>query len=129
MADTIDRNAEEMAEITLPVSLGEALDKLTILDIKCSKIMDEERYENIYSVEEVNRMVVQGVPFREAYRKVGESINNNTFHPEKTIHHTHEGSIGNLCLPQIREKMTGIIESFHFDRAEKAIEYLITGSK
>ena len=93
------------------------------------KIMDDERYENIYSVEEVNRMVVQGVPFREAYRKVGESINNNTFHPEKTIHHTHEGSIGNLCLPQIREKMTGIIESFHFDRAEKAIEYLITGSK
>ncbi len=91
------------------------------------KIMDDSRYENIYSVEEVNRMVVQGVPFREAYRRVGELINTNSFHPDKTVQHTHEGSIGNLCLPQIRKKMDQIIESFNFQRADRAFEQLLTG--
>ena len=89
--------------------------------------MDDSRYENIYSVEEVNRMVVQGVPFREAYRRVGELINTNSFHPDKTVQHTHEGSIGNLCLPQIRKKMDQIIESFNFQRADRAFEQLLTG--
>ena len=91
------------------------------------KIMDDSRYENIYSVEEVNRMVVQGVPFREAYKRVGELIANQNFHPDKTVRHTHEGSIGNLCLAQIREKMDQIIESFNFRRADLAFEQLLTG--
>ena len=89
------------------------------------RIMEDSRYENIYSVEEVNRLVIGGVPFREAYRQVGESINKNEFYPDKTIHHTHEGSIGNLCLPQIRGKMDRIIESFNFLRAETAFEQLL----
>lgn len=108
------------------------------LDIACfainnikvnERIMDDDRYENIYSVEEVNRMVIQGVPFREAYRKVGESIRNGTFHPEKDIHHTHEGSIGNLCLTGIQHKMEEIVESFNFARAEKAFSQLISGDQ
>ena len=91
------------------------------------RIMEDSRYENIYSVEEVNRMVIRGIPFREAYRQVGESINKNDFHPDKTIRHTHEGSIGNLCLPQIRGKMERIIGNFNFRRADTAIEQLLTG--
>ncbi len=91
-----------------------------------TKIMDDKRYENIYSVEEVNRMVVQGVPFREAYRLVGVSINNHDFHPDKTITHTHEGSIGNLCNKQIAEKKNRIISDFNFNRVESAFERLLS---
>jgi argininosuccinate lyase len=92
------------------------------------KIMDDNRYENIYSVEEVNRMVVEGIPFREAYQKVGESIKKGTFHPDKTIRHTHQGSIGNLCLAEIELKMEQVLRSFNFEKAEKAFEQLISGS-
>ena len=88
--------------------------------------MDDNRYENIYSVEEVNRLVIQGVPFREAYRQVGESIRKNDFHPDKTINHTHEGSIGNLCLAQIRERMDDIIKRFNFQRVESAFKQLLS---
>jgi len=91
------------------------------------KIMDDTRYENIYSVEEVNRLVIQGVPFREAYRQVGESIGKNNFHPDKAINHTHEGSIGNLCLPQVHKRMEQIIESFNFQRVEAAFTRLLSG--
>jgi argininosuccinate lyase len=92
------------------------------------KIMDDNRYENIYSVEEVNKMVVEGIPFREAYQKVGESIKKGTFHPDKTIRHTHQGSIGNLCLAEIELKMEQVLRSFNFEKAEKAFEQLISGN-
>lgn len=91
------------------------------------QIMEDQRYENIYSVEEVNNLVLQGVPFREAYRKVGESINTNTFHPDKKINHTHQGSIGNLCHTEVKARMEQIICSFGFKRAEIAIEKLLNG--
>jgi len=107
-----------------------AIASFAISNIKVNeKIMDDNRYENIYSVEEVNRMVLQGVPFRDAYRQVGESISKGDFHPDKDICHTHEGSIGNLCLTQIREKMEAVINSFNFSMAEKAFEQLISDDK
>ncbi len=90
------------------------------------RIMDDNRYENIYSVEEVNRMVLQGVPFRDAYRQVGESISKGEFHPDKNLHHTHEGSIGNLCLQQIQHKMEFTVQSFNFEKAEKATDTLLS---
>ena len=93
------------------------------------QILNDNRYENIYSVGEVNRKVLQGVPFRDAYRQVGESIKNGTFHPDRTISHSHEGSIGNLCLEQIREKMETIIASFNFLKAEEAFKFLISEDK
>lgn len=89
------------------------------------KIMDDNRYENIYSVEEVNRKVLLGVPFRDAYRQVGESINNGDFNPDKSILHTHEGSIGNLCLDQIQKKMETVVNSFNFEKAAKAFVELL----
>jgi argininosuccinate lyase len=125
------RDLQLIKEIFIP-SFAELKSCLTIAsfaigNIKVNdKIMEDKRYENIYSVEEVNRKVLLGVPFRDAYRQVGESINNGTFHPDKKVNHTHEGSIGNLCLEQLRQKMQSVLNSFNFSKAEKAFELLIS---
>ena len=68
------------------------------------QILEDDRYRYLFSVEEVNRQVGRGVPFREAYRKVAEQIANGNFNPEQQVDHTHEGSIGNLCSEEIRDK-------------------------
>ena len=128
------RDLQLIKEVFIP-SFIELKSCLTIASFAISnikvneKIMDDKRYENIYSVEEVNRKVLQGVPFRDAYRQVGESINKGDFHPDKDICHTHEGSIGNLCLDQIREKMEEVLHSFNFIKAEKAFAQLISDDK
>ena len=88
-------------------------------------VMDDERYRYVYSVEEVNQLVLAGVPFRDAYKTVGTQINEGNFTFCKTLNHTHEGSIGNLCLGQIKTKMDDVICSFHFEKAEKAINSLL----
>jgi argininosuccinate lyase len=90
-----------------------------------ANILDDNRYENIFSVEEVNRLVLGGIPFRDAYLLVGESIRKGDFHPDKTVLHTHEGSIGNLCLNEIRGKMEVILKSFNFGKAEEALKLLV----
>ncbi len=128
------RDLQLIKEVFIP-AFAELKSCLTIASFAVSnikvngKIMEDSRYENIYSVEEVNRKVLEGVPFRDAYRQVGESIKNGTFHPDKNVLHTHEGSIGNLCLPQIREKMEAVLLSFNFNKADKAFEMLISGDK
>ena len=128
------RDLQLIKEVFIP-AFAELKSCLTIASFAISnikvneKIMDDNRYENIYSVEEVNRKVLLGVPFRDAYCQVGESINKGTFHPDKNVCHTHEGSIGNLCLPQIREKMASVLNSFNFSKAEEAFELLISGNK
>lgn len=88
-------------------------------------ILNDEKYLYLYSVEEVNRLVTKGVPFRDAYREVGASIENGRFNPSKEIHHTHEGSIGNLCLDKIEMKMKEVIASFKFEKATSAISSLL----
>jgi argininosuccinate lyase len=128
------RDLQLIKEIFIP-SFAELKSCLTIAcfaisNIKVNeKIMDDMRYENIYSVEAVNRKVLQGVPFRDAYRQVGESIKIGDFHPDKELSHTHEGSIGNLCLGNIQDKMKVTLNSFNFGKVEKAFEQLITGNK
>ncbi len=128
------RDLQLIKEVFIP-AFAELKSCLTIASFAISnikvneKIMDDNRYENIYSVEEVNRKVLQGVPFRDAYRQVGESIKKGTFQPDKNVCHTHEGSIGNLCLPEIHEKMKVILNNFNFSKAEKAFERLISGGK
>lgn len=67
-------------------------------------ILDDNMYDYLYSVEEVNKLVMSGVPFREAYQKLGKDIMGGNYKPEKSVKHTHEGSIGNLCLEEIKEK-------------------------
>jgi argininosuccinate lyase len=77
-------------------------------------------------VEEVNKLVLQGVPFREAYKIIGEKIESGKFQPEKSVTHTHEGSIGNLCLGKIAQVKTEKLKSFQFDAVEKAINQLLS---
>lgn len=87
-------------------------------------ILSDHKYDAIFSVEEVNRLTLQGMPFRDAYRQVGAAIENGTFKAERNIHHTHEGSIGNLCNDRIQARMDCILEQFPFSKTDKAIESL-----
>lgn len=88
-------------------------------------LLEDEKYKYLFSVEEVNKEVLKGTPFREAYLKVAEAIRNGTYHPSGKIQHTHEGSLGNLCNDKIKEKMDRIIDSFNFDKAKGALSKLL----
>ena len=88
-------------------------------------ILDDKRYDLMFSVEEVNRLAAAGMPFRDAYKKVGLDIEAGKFTPNKDIHHTHEGSIGNLCNDRIQALMDGILEGFTFKKAEEAEKNLL----
>lgn len=89
-------------------------------------ILDNKMYEPIFSVEEVNRLVTEGVPFRDAYKQVGLDIEAGNFIADKAVHHTHEGSIGNLCNDKIEALMTQILSEFHFEKVENAEKTLLS---
>ena len=86
-----------------------------------TSLLDDEKYNSIFSVEEVNKLVLQGIPFREAYKQVGAQIEKGEFNPDKKVEHTHAGSIGNLCLDKISAKKAEIIKSFNFQQIENLI--------
>ena len=88
-------------------------------------ILDDPRYDLMFSVEEVNRLAAVGMPFRDAYKKVGLDIEAGRFTPNKDIRHTHEGSIGNLCNDKISALMDNIISGFTFDKMETAEKRLL----
>lgn len=88
-------------------------------------ILDSPMYNYLFSVDEVNNLVQQGIPFRDAYVKVGLDIKQGNFNPPKEAHHTHEGSIGNLCNKQIAEKFISIKQQFDIDIVTKKLESLI----
>ena len=88
-------------------------------------ILDDERYNAMFSVEEVNRLAAEGMPFRDAYKKVGLDIEAGRFTPNKDIHHTHAGSIGNLCNEQVKALMDATWQKFNFSRVDQAIGKLI----
>ena len=90
-------------------------------------ILDNAMYDPIFSVEEVNRLAAAGMPFRDAYKQVGLEIEAGTFKADHHIHHTHEGSIGNLCNDQIATLMQQTLDDFHFERIKEAEEQLIKG--
>lgn len=92
-------------------------------------ILDNPMYDPMFSVEEVNRLAAAGMPFRDAYKKVGLEIEHGEFHADKHIHHTHEGSIGNLCNPQIAALMQEVLSGFHFERMEEAERKLLAVSE
>ena len=77
-------------------------------------ILDDEKYKYLFSVEAVNELVNKGIPFREAYKQVGNQIENGTFNFDykKQLHHTHEGSIGNLCNDEIVQVMESVLKKF-----------------
>lgn len=88
-------------------------------------ILQDPKYAYLYSVEIVNNLVLEGMPFRDAYKEVGRRIANNDFTPPESITHTHEGSIGNLCNDVISEHMKDILAGFNFDKAQQAIDDLL----
>lgn len=88
-------------------------------------ILDDDRYRFMFSVEEVNRLTAAGMPFRDAYKKVGLDIEAGNFTPCKEVHHTHEGSIGNLCTESIAALYRHTLEQFDFERYHKAFENLL----
>ena len=90
-------------------------------------ILDDDKYSLLFSVEEVNRRVLAGMPFRDAYKQVGLDIEAGKFIPSKSVNHTHEGSIGNLCNESITAMMRSVIGSFSFERMNEAEKKLIHG--
>ncbi|SFG55542.1 argininosuccinate lyase [Pedobacter insulae] len=109
-------------------SLNECLEMCTFMlqniTVK-DHILDDKKYDYLFSVDVVNELALRGTPFREAYKIVGETIDNGTFSPNKTLKHTHEGSIGNLCNPAIENMMSAILAQFQFQKMNDAIEKLV----
>lgn len=124
------RDMQLIKESFLP-AFGELRSILAMTDEMLSKIeikdgiADDPRYEYMFSVEEVNRLVREGMPFRDAYKKVGLEIEAGAFEPVKEVHHTHEGSIGNLCNGRIAALFDAAYGSFRFDDAHRAVEKLL----
>jgi argininosuccinate lyase len=90
-------------------------------------LLKDPFYKHLFSVEEVNRLVLSGTPFRDAYKQVGMSIENNQYDPNTDVDHSHEGSIGNLCLDEIKSKMQQTVEQFKLSELDKVVEKLIKG--
>src|SRR6201996_4989173 len=88
-------------------------------------ILNDPKYAYLFSVEEVNKMVLNGTPFRDAYKQVGLAIEKGEFNPDKTVNHTHEGSIGNLGNGYIVASMNKVVSQFNFDKVNGAITKLI----
>ena len=124
------RDLQLVKEVFLP-SFKELNDCLNIASLALrnmtvnKKILDDSKYDFIFSVEEVNKLVLQGVPFREAYKMVGGQIEAGNFHPERKVAHNHQGSIGNLCLNEIAAHKTKIVERFRFQDIDQAINKLL----
>ncbi len=97
-----------------------AVNNITIKE----NILSKDIYKYAFSVEEVNKLVLQGVPFRDAYKQVGGLIEEGKFEPELDVKHTHEGTIGNLCNNSIKSKMEDLIKSFNFEKVSDAIQSL-----
>jgi len=112
-----NRDLQLIKEIIIP-AFSEIVACLQLTQIMLSNIsikdsiIDDEKYKYIFSVEVVNKLVLEGVPFRDAYKKVGIDINNGIFNPLKTVNHTHEGSIGNLCTNEIKRNFSRIFLQF-----------------
>lgn len=124
------RDLQIVKEVFLP-SFNDLSDCLNIaalalenLSVK-ENILDDTKYDYLFSVEKVNEFVLKGMPFRDAYKMVGEQIESGIFQPDKVVEHTHDGSIGNLCLEKIADYKKLKIESFNFGDVENAIKQLL----
>ena len=124
------RDLQIIKEVFLP-AFGELKDCLQMAAYIINKIevnehiLDNPMYDPMFSVEEVNRLAAAGMPFRDAYKKVGLDIEAGTFQASHDIHHTHEGSIGNLCNDRIEALMRDTLAGFGFDRMTTAEQQLL----
>ena len=109
-------------------TLHKCLDMATLLLSNISikeNILEDEKYKYLFSVEEVNKLVLQGVPFRDAYKKIGQDIEQNEFKYQTTVNHTHEGSISNLQNEAVARMMNSVINQFNFSEVNTAINQLL----
>lgn len=97
---------------------------LSNIEIK-KDILADEKYKYLFSVEEVNKLVNAGMPFRDAYKKVGMDIEAGKFTYDTSVNHTHEGSIGNLCTEEIKKQMKKAVDSFPFNAVNSAIKKIL----
>ena len=124
------RDMQLLKELFFPL-FDEMDDCLDIVDFAVRNmevvrgVMDDPKYKLAFSVEEVNHRVAAGVPFRDAYRQVADEIRAGSFDYHGTLHHTHEGSLGNLCNDRIHAKMERILSGFGFGKVSAALENLV----
>ena len=124
------RDLQIIKEVFLPAfeELEDCLQMATYImeKIKINEhILDDDKYLYMFSVEEVNRLASEGMPFRDAYKKVGLDIEAGNFSHDKTVHHTHAGSIGNLCNDKIEELMQQVVSGFNFEKVVQAENSLL----
>ena len=123
------RDLQIIKEVFIPI-FGEIKDCLKMVNLMMEhievnkNILEDSKYNLIFSVEEVNRLASEGMPFRDAYKKVGLDIESGNFVCDKDVNHTHEGSIGNLCNDKISSLMDSVISEFNFNKAISAEEDL-----
>ncbi len=124
------RDLQIIKEIFLPAfdELTDCIDMVNLMmqKIKVNEhILDDDKYSLLFSVDKVNELVLQGVPFRDAYKQVGLAIEDGLFEADKTAKHTHEGSIGNLCNDRIEAMKQQIVSQFNFEKVDLAIKNLL----
>lgn len=124
------RDLQIIKEVFIPAfaELKDCLDMTTLMMSQLQvneQILDDPKYDLIFSVETVNKLTLSGVPFRDAYKQVGLDIEAANYNPDKAIQHTHEGSIGNLCNDEILAYKNEIISQFGFDSVNRAINKLL----
>jgi len=124
------RDVQLLKELLFP-AIQDLKDCLSMAHLMLSNItvkeniLEDDKYKFLFSVEEVNKLVNTGMPFRDAYKKVGLDIEAGNFKYDTSVHHTHEGSIGNLCTQEIKKQMQTITESFPFEKTDKALSGLL----
>ena len=124
------RDLQIIKEVFIPAfaELNDCMEMVSMMlqrvEVK-QNILDDPKYDYLFSVEEVNRLAAEGMPFRDAYKKVGLAIEAGNFKPVKVIRHTHEGSIGNLCNDRIKIYMDSIREQFNFGTVHEAVKNLL----
>ena len=130
LASGYHRDLQTIKESFLPV-FDELKDILVITTYMLENVIineeaiEDEKYDYIFSVEVVNEMVLNGMSFRDAYKKVGLDIEQGNFQPKKEVNHNHEGSIGNLQTEQIQAMMSDVLQQFEFEKVNQAIQSLL----
>jgi argininosuccinate lyase len=125
------RDLQLIKELFIP-TFSELKDCLQMTELMMSQveinenILDDPKYDAMFSVETVNKLTLSGTPFRDAYKQVGLAIEADTFKPDKDIQHTHEGSIGNLCNDEILAYKNDVLAQFNFEKVERALENLLS---
>jgi argininosuccinate lyase len=124
------REMQLLKEIVMPafteidnciVMANQLITNISVVD----NILDDTKYDLLFSVERVNELVINGMPFRDAYKQVGKEIENKTYTRPTQLTHTHEGSIGNLQTAQIKEMMNAVNLKFEFEKTDKALQNLL----